>query len=236
MTQANSGWTIVDERIPLLTYTYTFAPEATANTLAIGGPEGLLVLSPPSRPSEACFTELERHGKVRALVATNGFHHLGIPAWAARHPEATVFAPAQSVARVEKQSKVRGIRPIGEATPLLPKGVEIIDMPHYRTGELLVKITTDKDLIWYVTDVLLNIAELPKAFPIRQIFKWTGSAPGFRLNGVGPVFMVKDRKALYRWMREEAEKAPPTRVLPCHGAPLTMDPPGKQLIDLLASR
>ncbi len=233
MTQVNAGWTVVDEHLPLLTYSYTFAPEAVANALAIGGPEGLVVLSPPSRPREEAFTELERHGKVRALVASNAFHHLGLPAWKKRYPDATVFAPAQGVARVEKQSKLTGIRPISEAASLLAPGVELVDMPHYRTGEILARIKTEKDLIWFITDLLLNMPELPKAFPIRQIFKWSGSGPGFKLNGVGPVFMVKDRKALYRWMRREAEQAPPTLVLPCHGPPVKMDPPGKLLLDLL---
>lgn len=233
MTQVNAGWTVVDERLPLLTYAYTFAPEAHATTLAIGGPEGFIVLSPPSRPKDECFAELEKHGKVRALVASNGFHHLGLPAWKKRYPDAPVFAPAQSVARVEKHSKIQGIRPVAEAASLLPAGVELVDMPHYRTGEILARIQTEKGLLWYVTDLIFNMLELPKMFPIRQIFKWTNSAPGFKLNRVGTRFMVKDWKALLRWMRAEVEKAPPSLVLPCHGAPLKLDPPGKQLLDLL---
>jgi hypothetical protein len=92
-------------------------------------------------------------------------------------------------------------------------------MPHYRTGEILARIKTEKDLIWFITDLLLNMPELPKAFPIRQIFKWTGSGPGFKLNGVGPVFMVKDRKALYRWMRER-----PSRPRPRSSCPATARP------------
>lgn len=233
MTQVNAGWTVVDERLPLLTYSYTFAPEAVANALAIGGPEGLIVLSPPARPKEEAFTELERHGKVRALVASNAFHHLGLPAWKKRYPDATIFAPAQGVARVEKRTKLSGVRPIAEAASLLAPNVELVDMPHYRTGEILARIKTETDLIWFITDLIFNLPALPKAFPIHQIFKWTNSGPGFKLNGVGTVFMVRDRPALYRWMRREVEKAPPTLVLPCHGPPVRMDPPGQLLLDLL---
>ena len=233
MSKPNSGWTVVDATLPVLVYEYTFAPGAHSNTLAVGGPEGLVVFSAPSRPKDEAFAELETHGKVRALVAPNAFHHLGLPAWKARYPDASVFAPAQSVARVEKKTKIQGIRPISEAAALVGPAVTLTDMPFYRTGEVLVRITTATDLIWYLTDLVLNMPELPKPFPIHQLFKWTKSGPGLRPNGVGPVFMVKDRPALYRWMREEIRKAPPTMLLPCHGPKVVLDPPGKQLLDIL---
>jgi hypothetical protein len=41
---------------------------------------------------------------VRALIATNAFHTLGIASWKARFPDASVFAPAQSLARVTQVS------------------------------------------------------------------------------------------------------------------------------------
>ena len=49
-----------------------------------------------------------RYGAVRALIASNAFHHLGVPEWKSRFPDAAIFAPAQAIARVEKQSKLRG--------------------------------------------------------------------------------------------------------------------------------
>lgn len=233
MSKPNSGWTVIDATLPVLVYEYTFAPGAHSNALAVGGPEGLVVFSPPSRPKDETFAELEKHGKVRALVASNALHHLGLPAWKARYPDAPVFAPAQSIARVEKKSGIKGIRPIREASALVDPAVELVDMPFYRTGEVLVRITTATGLIWCITDLVLNLAELPKPFPIHQIFKWTKSGPGLRPNGVGPLYMVKDRPSLYRWMRDEIRKAPPTMLLLAHGDAVVLDPPGKQLLDIL---
>ena len=38
--------------------------------------------------------------------------------------------------------------------------------------------------------------------------------------------MVKDKRALYAWMAEQAEKTPPKIVLACHSASVTLaDPP-----------
>jgi hypothetical protein len=230
----NAGWSVVDSALPILTYRYSFGP-GLANALAVGGTDGLIVVSPPSRAPSAAFEELAARGKVRALVAPNAFHHLGLPLWKARFPEAAVFAPAQSVARVEKQSKLSGIRPLAEAAPLCGPSLELVDMPHYKTGEVLVRMKTGAGPVWFVTDVIMNLPQVPPRFPFNLLFKWTGSAPGLCLNGVAPFFMVEDRRALRRWLREEVEKAPPFLLIACHGDPVDMDPPGKRLLEILPS-
>ena len=199
-----------------------------------GFPGGLIVISPPCKAPEAAFDELEAHGKVRALVASNAFHYLGIPAWKARYPDAKVYAPAQSIARVEKRARVAGILPLEEAKDIAGSEVELIDMPHYKTGEVLVRAKAGSETIWYVTDVIMNMAELPGPFPFNLIFKWTGTAPGLRLNGVAPLFMVKDKRALHGWLRDEAEKAPPSVLVPCHGDVVRMASPGKELMALFS--
>jgi hypothetical protein len=51
-----------------------------ANTCAIKLRDGeLMILSPAFSVPEADFVELEKHGRPVALVATNGYHHLGLP-------------------------------------------------------------------------------------------------------------------------------------------------------------
>jgi hypothetical protein len=90
-------------------------------------------------------------------------------------------------------------------------------MPHYKTGEVLVRMKHGPHIAWYVTDVVMNMAKLPPKFPFKQMFSWTKSGPGLRPNGVAAMFMIKDKKALYRWMREEVDKAPPSMLIACHG-------------------
>jgi hypothetical protein len=233
MAKVNAGWTVLDSKLPLLTYHYSFGP-GRANALAIGGDDGLIVISPPYRAPEAAFTELEAHGKIRALVASNAFHYLGLPAWKARYPDAKVFAPAQSIARVEKRSRIAGILPLAEAKDISGGNVELIDMPHYKTGEVLVRANVGSEIVWYVTDVIMNMPKLPGPFPFSLIFKWSGSAPGLRLNGVAPLFMVKDKRALHRWLRDEAAEAPPSVLVPCHGDVVRMANPGKELLALFS--
>jgi hypothetical protein len=47
--------------------------------------------------------------------------------------------------------------------------------------------------------------------------KWTKSGPGFRRNALSGFLAAKDKRALYGWIQEQAEKTPPALVVPCHG-------------------
>src|SRR4051794_17338002 len=109
-----SSWTVVEPSLPALTYTYSFG-SGIANTLALVVEGGVVIVSPPCNPTDATFTEIEKHGPIRGLVAPNAFHHMGLSAWKERAPDAPVFAPAQSIARIEKKTQLKGIRPLAEA-------------------------------------------------------------------------------------------------------------------------
>src|SRR3954467_12503510 len=151
METAAHTWNVLDADTPILTYTYSFGP-GTANALAVrGAGDGLVVVSPPWRVNQSVFEHLRAYGPVRALVASNAFHYMGIPEWKRRYPDAAVFAPAQSLARVERQTKLPGIRTLAEAASITGGQLELIDMPHYKTGEVMVRLTTPRGLVWYLT-------------------------------------------------------------------------------------
>src|SRR5690242_6997399 len=170
------GWRVFARTPPVLIYTYSFGP-GTANALAVRGDSGLVVLSAPYHTSPGVMDDLEPYGAVRALVATNAFHHMGIPEWKRRFPDATVFAPALSIARVKRQTALPDIRPVAELASLAGSNPQLIDMPHYRTGEVLLRLDCERGLTWYVTDVILNMPELPPHPIFGTLFKLTGSAP-----------------------------------------------------------
>jgi hypothetical protein len=215
--QRNRGpWEVFDPSAPILTCEYSFGP-GVAKALAVGGPGGLVVVSPPCRVDADVFDGLAPYGPVHALVAPNAFHHLGLPEWKARFPDAEVFAPAQAVARVAKQSKLTGVRPLAEARSLTGPRLELVDMPHYRTGELLVRIATDRGTVWYVTDVVMNLRALPPNPIIKFMFWASRSGPGLRFNNIAPLFMVKDKRALRRWFAGEFRRDPPAWLIAAHG-------------------
>ncbi len=216
MEPSRQNWNVFDPAAPILTCSYSFGP-GVANALAARCEGGLIVVSPPPRIADNVFEDLQRYGPVRALVAPNAFHHMGIPAWKRRFPDAAVFAPAQSIARVERKTGLHGIRPLAEAAAIAGPRLQLTDMPHYRTGEALVRTSTDRGLVWYVTDVIMNMPALPAHPVAKMLFKLSGSAPGLKYNNIASLFMVKNTKALKRWLAAEYQKAPPRWLIAAHG-------------------
>ena len=216
MDATANGWKIFDAQLPILSYEYSFGP-GTAHALAVGIDGGLLIVSPPCRVASGVFEDLARYGPVRALVAPSAFHYLGLSEWRARFPEAALFAPLQSIARIEQRSKLRGIRPLAEAAPITGSRIELTDMPHYKTGEALVRIATERGPVWYLTDIVMNLPALPSHPVFKVMFKLSGSGPGLKLNNIAPLFMVRDKAALKRWLAAEFGKAQPRWLIPSHG-------------------
>lgn len=216
MESTPHGWKVFDAEVPILTHEYSFGP-GTANALAVGGEGGLFVVSPPRRATAGVFDDLAAFGPVRALVASNAFHYMGVPAWKKRFPEAGLFAPVQSIARVAKHTALEGFRPLADAAAIAGAKLELIDLPHYKTGEALVRVKTARGLVWYVTDFVLNMPVLPRNPIARLVFKVSGSAPGLKFNNVAPLFMVRDKAALKRWLAAEVAKDPPRWLIPAHG-------------------
>jgi len=225
------GWKVFDAATPILTYEYSCGP-GTANSLAVGGKAGLIVVSPPCPVAGGVVDDLARYGKVVALIAPNAFHHLGLPEWKARFPDAAVFAPSQSIARVEKRTGISGVRPLTDAKAACGEGVELVDMPHYKTGEVLVRIRSTRGAVWYVTDIVMNLPQLPRHPVPRLLFRITRSGPGLRFNNIAPLFMVADKSALHRWFADEFRKAPPSWLIAAHGdvVDFTANPEAKQLL------
>jgi hypothetical protein len=217
-------WTVFDAEVPVLIHTYPFGP-GRVNALAIGCEGGLIILSPPYKAHQDTFASLQRYGPVQGLVAPNAFHHMGIPEWKQRFPGAMVFAPAQSIARVQKKSGLAGIRPVSDANTLARGAFELTDMPYYRTGEALARIRSSRGLAWYLTDIVINVNEFP-ANPLFRLAFSVAYGRGLHYNRIAPLLMVRDKAALKRWLAEEYRKDDPHWLIVSHGdtVDLTADP------------
>jgi hypothetical protein len=122
---ARNSWVVLATDPWTATFEYSSGP-GTATALAVDVGGGLLVASPPCGVADDAFEALASRALVRALVATNAFHTMGLAPWRARFPEAPVFAPPQSLQRVTKVSGVEGIRPLSEAAALAGERVALV--------------------------------------------------------------------------------------------------------------
>ncbi len=236
MDTTPNGWTVVDADTGVLSYTYKF-PGGTANSLAARMPDGrMFVMSPPMGVDEGVFDDLLQFGEVGAVATNNGFHHLGLPAWEKRFPDARFYASPKAAIRIAKKNKdVGALEPLSDLIPLLGDDIGLRDADGTKCGESWVWARTGGGYAWYTSDILANMPGLPKAFFVRQAFKLTGSAPGYRIFKLAMFAMVKDRKGVLRQFAQDVEKAPPSIVIPGHGELITRASVAQETRDLLQS-
>jgi glyoxylase-like metal-dependent hydrolase (beta-lactamase superfamily II) len=214
----NHGWNVVDAGAGVLWREYRFSGQATATTLVFRGADGgLVVVSPGTGLTAREYDALKDFGDVRALVANNTFHHLGQAPWRERFPDAQSYAPPRAVEALAKKMKGIPFRPLTDL-PLGPK-VRWEDPPGFKTGEAILSVDTSRGALWFTGDLLTNIPTLPGP-PVRWLFTWTNSAPGFRLFRPGVWAFVKDKRAVRDWMLGRLSKDPPSVVVPAHGPPV----------------
>lgn len=225
----SSKWEVVDEQGPVLTWTYSFGP-GLATALAVGSPTGFIVVSPPGKNADVAISDLTSRGPVRALIASNGFHHLGINPWVAACPDAKVYAPSSALPRLRKKVACP-IHPLAELGSTVPH--EFIDLPHMKMGEVLVKLHLDSGPLWYFTDVVTNMPKAPTHWLMGRLFRWTDSVPGLKFNNFVSLFIVKDKPALKAYLRDAVTHAPPKHLLFSHGAALTCAAGAPELIATL---
>ncbi len=214
-----NGWKVLDADTGTLVYTYRFARDATSNAFATRMADGrMLVVSPPAGVDPGVFDDVLAFGEVGALLANNGLHHLGLGAWRARFPQANAYAAPLAGSRIAKKNRDAGaLSPLAELLPLLGDRVHVREVPNTRIGETWAWVDSSRGHLWYASDVLANIPALPPAFPARQLFKWTKSAPGYRVFGLAMLFMAKNRRDLLERLAADVEAAPPTVMVPAHG-------------------
>ena len=213
-TMQTAGWNLIDNETCVLWREYAFTRGAYATTMVFRGVDGLVVVSPGSGLEARDYDALREHGEVRALVANNGFHHLGQAPWRERFPEAVSYAPAGALAGLRKKAPAIAFRPLAELS--LPAHVRCDDIPGFKTGETLVSVHTRKGTVWFTGDLLTNIQRTPGP-PLRWLFTWTNSAPGLRLFKPAVWLMVRDRKAARAWVQERLASDPPAIIVPAHG-------------------
>ena len=209
----HDGWTVIDESAGVLWREYVFGG-GKATSLTFRMADGLAVVSPPNGLEPRAFDALAEIGNVRALIANNSFHNLGQAAWRTRFPDAKSYCPAGAVASLGKKVKGATFHPLSALE--LPAGVRCEEMAGMRSGETFVSVKTDRGNVWFTGDVLTNFDKLPKA-PLRWLFTWTDSGPGYRLFKPNAWIFVKNGGALKKWLEDRIAAVPPAIVVPAHG-------------------
>jgi hypothetical protein len=233
MKTSSKAWTVIDEDAGVFCRVYSFGP-ATANTMAVRlTNRDLLVVSPGCAMPAGALDELAEHGEVVALLAPNGFHHLGLPEWSKRFPKARLFASEAATRRIGKRHAGLKLEPLGELDALLPDHVHVI-APAMKDPDVFIRIDTDAGAIWFSNDVLGNSPKLPNNWLFWLLFKITRTGPGFTVNRLALKFL-RPKPEFREFILREMKEHPPRILVPGHGHVLTGDDLGKRTLEVLSA-
>ena len=199
---------------------YSFDP-GKANTLAVRLDDGSwLVVSPSVGSPEGVYDALAKDGTVTALLAPNGFHHLGQSAWRKRFPTAISYASDDARARLSKKCPGVTYESVNRLTERLPARVGILLPDGMKAPDLLVHATSAGTTVWHTGDLVSNTTAEDMPLHWRLLMTVFGAGTGFRFNTMPAMIYLRDRAAWKRSVLAAIEKAPPAVLLPAHGNPL----------------
>jgi len=225
-------WKRVAKGVWYETYSYG---GGKANCLLVEvGDRELLAISPSSGGD---LDGVADKGEVVALVPPNSFHHLGVPAWQARFPNAAIYMSGAVAKRVRKKHpELERVRPFEDLAATLPGHVrvEYTEPAHTRQPDTVACIGGETP-VFYSNDLVGNIPKLPPGLP-GLAFKLAGAKTG--LSVLVPVrrLLVKKRPALRRWMQERIATTEPRAFVPGHGLAIEADDVAERLHDALDAR
>ena len=214
----------------LLVRAYALGGGNTANMVAFRLPgRGLGVISPSAEVGDETLEALSRHGTVRALIAPNAYHTLGLSVWSQRFPEAGVYAGEAALTRIRKRIPRLDIEPVSALHT--GEDAALLELPQMRNGETLLRTTVNGREAWYGGDVFLNVNVDALSGALGLFFRVAGMGPGFVVNPLNRLAMMRDRGAVKAWAVEALGDV--GVVIPGHGAVLAEDGLGARMVDML---
>lgn len=187
----------------------------------VRGPDGVVVVTPTRGTAADIGASLEQLGPVRVLLAPNSFHHLGLPEYHERFPEAALVASAPAAARIGKKTGLE-FQPLDEAAAALPEGVTVLEPPGLKTGEVWLRVETSRGLAWVVTDAFFNLEDNPTG-GMGLACRLLAVTPGLRVSRTYTMLAVADKAEHRAWLYQQLERDRPRLLIPAHGRVLEAD-------------
>ncbi len=230
----SAGWVPVDAATGLWSMAFPVgAWEGRASALALPG-GGFLVFNPGPRQERRASSVLQKKGGVAALVVANHFHHLGLRRWRAFVPEAAVVASANALPRLASQGH-SGLVSLAAVEALLPSSARFLCPAGTRSGEVWLRVKTERGVAWLVGDAFFNVDRSPPGF-FGLVARLTGTTPGLCFGRGFKYLQVADRLDYQEWVLAQLSQDSPRILVPAHGDVLECDDLALQLRERVEAR
>ena len=197
----------------------------------------LLALSPGMGFTDEHFAELDALGCIKALVSPGAFHHLGMPAWKKRYPDAPLYGPHSSIAHIAKQHpELEPVQSFDALRSLLSDEFELGEVDGCKHPDIFLALTRDGTTTWFTNEVLTNAADYPRNPVFRFVFWITGNGPGLLANTLTAWLIGANKPVVRAFYEAKTESIPPQRLVPCHGEVVEDHELGARIREALARR
>jgi hypothetical protein len=181
-------------------------------------PGGGLLLHSPTRLGQEMMDEIAALGPVEILLAPNHFHHLGLPSYRERFPQAAVVCSSVARKRLEKKDHT-GLQDLSSVAPLLGSKIKLLAADGCKNGEVFVVIESGaSERRWITCDAFFHENRPLKGFK-GWVVKKLKTAPGLCLGGTFKMVGIGDKAAYRQWITQTLAEMPPTEILFSHGEP-----------------
>jgi len=189
------------------------------NMITLALPDGGLLVHSPTWLGEGTFEALERLGTPRVLVAPNHFHHLSLPRFRERWPEAIAVASRGALPGLSKRGH-EGLQDLDAVASRLPEGVRLLACEGTRSGEAWLLVPGEGGPTLVVCDAFFHVNR-PVRGAMGVIVRALKTTPGLCIGQTFPWLALRDRRAYTRWALATLEQERPLRLLCSHGDPLS---------------
>jgi hypothetical protein len=208
---------------------YTLPKFGPVNCVLIELGRGELgVISPAPRLNASGFAELDRRGRLTAIIVPHSGHQEGIVRWQARYPRAACYTPLAALSQI-RQPGMRPLLPLGEwrAGP----HIECREVASARQGGTLLRVRSNGRSVVYTDEIVIHLAALPAGTLTGALFWLSRSAPGLRINRVYTRWLCNDPAAVAADVYQVLDDR--SAVVPAHGGVLSELDAGKRVKTLL---
>ncbi|MHB8418267.1 MAG: hypothetical protein ACYDCL_09335 [Myxococcales bacterium] len=184
-------------------------------------PGGGLVVYSPLFVDAGTFDQVERLGRPAVLVAPNHFHHLSLPRFVERYPEALAIATEVALPRLRRKGH-GSLRPHGEAAARLPADVRLLPCEGLASGELWLSLGDGVARTLVVADAFFHVNRKVTGVTATAL-RLLDVVPGLKVSRTFRLLALGDAGSYRAFVRAALERERPTRLVVSHGEPIAGD-------------
>lgn len=187
--------------VPGVHIAHKTALRTAAITLQSGG---LCLFSPVLGWNETAIASLAAIGPVTHVIAPNHYHNLGLAETMRVFPHARLCCSASAAPRLEKITNLK----FNDLCDIdFTGGVEIVEPPGLKSGEIWLIFKKPSQAAWFVTDCFCG----PRNFDDDA----RSDQP--ELLSTFPKYGLRDHRVYLPWLRARVALDKPKLLVPCHG-------------------